>query len=340
MIVRIRMKRLLLILSLAILGCNIPVSFSVDDANATPTVTATFAPPTLTPVPPAFGSEKNPLILALAPSPQADPQMVEAGEKIAAFIETRTGYHLVTMAPSSETSLVDALDKGNAHIAMLSPFGYLAARQNDSVAAILASTRNGKIFYGAQFIANRESEFIPFYDPARDENTDEASAALRQFQDKKACWSDAFSPSGYVVPLGVLSDNKVQIREGAFLEGQASVVRAVYAGDICNFGATYIDARELPALEANYPDVTERVKVIWRVPEIIPYENISMSNSLPLDMRRVIQRAFIDLLLSDNKSLLQEVYGMDEIQVVDDTLYAEFERYWKISGLDLSTLIE
>jgi phosphonate transport system substrate-binding protein len=334
------MKKLLLLLSLAILACNLPVSIAADDAAATPTVTATFTPPTLTPVPPPFGSEKNPLIFALSPSPQANPEMIEAGEKMAAFIEARTGYRLVTMVPSSEASLVDALDKGNAHIATLSPFGYLAARQNNSVAAILASARNGKIFYGAQFLVNRESEFIPFFDPARNENTDEASAALRQFQDKKPCWSDATSPSGYVIPLGVLNESQVQIKEGAFLEGQAGVVRAIYAGDICNFGATYIDARELPALEANYPDVQERVKVIWRIPEIIPYENISMSNSLPLEMRRLIQRAFIDLLLSDSKALLQEVYGMDEIQVVDDAMYAEFEKYWESSGLDLETLIE
>ena len=335
------MKRLLLILSLAILGCNLPVNLAWDPPNATPSATATFAAPTPTVSPPKIGTEKNPLILAIAPTAHAAPELIAAGEKIAAFIQSRTGYRVVTMAPSSETSLIDALDQGNAHIALLSPFGYLAARENDSVTAILASARNGKILYGAQFIINRDSEFIPFYDPARNENTDEETAALRQFQDKKPCWSDAFSPSSYVVPLGALAQSGVQIKEGAFLEGQASVVRAVYAGDICNFGATYIDARELPALEANYPDVVERVVVAWRIPEIIPYENISISNSLPLEMRRAIQRAFIDLLLSPTDShLLKEVYGIDEIQAVDDTKYAEFELYWRDTGLELKKLIE
>ena len=335
------MKKLLLILSLAILACNVPVSLSLDDANATPSPTRTFIAPTQTPSPPKIGTEKNPLILALVPSAHADSKTIASGEKLAKFIESRTGYRLVTMTPSSEASLVDALDKGNAHIALLSPFGYLFARQNNSVAAILAGVRNGKILYGAQFVANRESEFIPFYSPARSENTDEASVALKQFQDKKPCWSDAFSPSGYVVPLGALGQSGVKIEEGAFLEGQASVVRAVYAGDICNFGATYVDARELPALEANYPDVSERVVVIWRIPEIIPYENISMSNSLPLEMRRLIQRAFIDLVLSpEDNHLLKEVYGIDEIQVVDDSAYTEFEQYWKDSGLKIETLVE
>ena len=231
---------------------------------------------------------------------------------------------------------MDALDKGNAHIASLSPFAYLLARENDSVTAILASMRDGQIFYGAQFIANRESGFISYYDAARNENTAEAAEALKQFQDKKPCWSDTTSPSGYVVPLGVLNQAQVQIRSGAFLEGQPNVVRAVYADDICDFGATFIDARQLPALEADYPDVMDKVVVIWRVPNVIPYENISLANSLPLEMRRVIQRAFIDLMLTpEGKAAMQTVYGIDELQIAEDVMYADFALYVNASGLDL-----
>jgi len=336
------MKKLLLILSLAILGCSFPLQLTLDDPDVTPTATATVFAPTQTPlVPPELGTDKNPLIFALAPSPHSNPEVIAAGDEIAAFIESRTGYRLVTIAPSSESSLVDSLNKGNAHIASLSPFGYLLARENDSITAVLAGTRKDQMFYGAQFVANRENEFASFYDITRNENTAGASVALKQFQDKKPCWSDNMSPSGYVVPLGVLNQSGVRIQNGAFLEGQPNVVRAVYADDICDFGVTYIDARQLPALEADYPDVMERVVVIWRVPNIIPYENISLSNSLPLEMRRVLQRAFIDLILSpEGKAALQTVYGMDEIQIVEDAVYADFELYVKASGLNLSTLIE
>ena len=38
------------------------------------------------------------------------------------------------------------------------------------------------------------------------------------------------------------------------------------------------------------------------------------ANSLPIEMRRVIQRAFIDLMLTpEGKAAIQTVYGMDEI---------------------------
>jgi phosphonate transport system substrate-binding protein len=335
------MKKLFLILSLTILGCSSPVRLILGTPTPIPTPTQ-FPAPTQAPlVPPELGTEQNPLILALGPSPRPSAEMISAGEVIAAFIESHTGYRVVTVVPSSEIDLVEAIGKGNAHIASLSPFGYLLARENDSVTVILASLRDNQIFYGAQFIANREGGFTSYYDAERDENTAEAAEALKQFKDKKPCWSDSSSPSGYVVPLGLLTQAQVKTRSAAFLEGQLNVVRAVYADDICNFGATFIDARQLPSLEADYPDVMDRVVVIWRIQKIIPYENISLSNSLPFEMRRVIQRAFIDMMLTpEGKAAVQTVYGLDELQIAEDVMYDDFEIYAKASGLDLSELIK
>jgi len=323
------------------LGCSFPVRLISGTPTQAPTAVP-LAAPTQTPlVPPEPGSEQNPLILALAPSARPSDDVLLAGEAIAAFIEARTGYRLVTVAPPSESVLVDALGKGNAHIASLTPFGYLLGRKNNAVTAILSSQRDGQSFYDAQFIANREGGFTAYYDNERGANTAEAVVALKQFQNKKPCWSDAASPSGYVIPLGLLNQSQAPVREPAFLQGQSSVVRAVYADDICDFGATFVDARTLPSLEANYPDVQDRVIVIWRTPKVIPYENISLSNSLPVEMRRVLQRAFIDLALTpEGKSALQTVYGMDEIQAADDVLYDDFAAYVEASGLDLAELIE
>lgn len=344
MIVRIqfcKMKKLLLTLTLAILGCSSPVQLILGTPTPIQTPTQTPAP-TQTPIATAEpGTEQNPLILALGPSARPSAEMISAGEVISGYIESHTGYKVVNVIPSSETILVDAIDKGNAHIAAFSPFGYLLARENDSVTAILASVRDGQTFYGTQFIANRESDFVSYYDDELGDNTEDANNALKQFQDKKPCWSDAASPSGYVVPLGLLNQSQIGVSSGAFLEGQSSVVRAVYAGGICDFGATYIDARTLPSLEADYSDVMDRVNVIWQSKKIISYENISLSNSLPIEMRRVIQRAFIDLMLTpEGKSAIQTVYGIDELQIAEDVMYDDFEMYVKASGLDLAELIK
>lgn len=338
-----KMKKVLLVLWLAMLGCSLPVQVTLGIPTPTPTSTLVAestptAAPLFTPQP---GSAQNPLILALSPSPRPADDVVAAAERLAAFIQSRTGYRVVTTAPVSEAALVDSLAKGNAHIVSLSPFGYAAASDQNLVSPLLARVRDGRAFYGAQIIISRDKPFTPFFDADRNENTALPAIALKQFNDKKACWSENTSPSGYVIPLGVLKQAGVQIRSEAFLAGQPNVVRAVYTADICDFGGTFIDAREADILEADYPDVLEKVRVAWRIPDIIPYENISISTALPFEMRRVIQRAFIDFMLTpEGKADMQKVYGFDDVQIVEDTAYTEFVNLVRASGVDLQALIK
>jgi phosphonate transport system substrate-binding protein len=259
---------------------------------------------------------------------------------LVAQLEALTGYKFITVAPISEAKLVEAISKGNVQIMSLSPFAYLLAYENEDVTVALASVRDGHTLYGAQFIVNRDSEFTSFNNKASGENTAEAAQALNQFKDKKPCWSDPASPSGYVVPLGLLNQAGVPVGSGAFIQGQPSVVRAVYAADICDFGATFIDARTLPALEASYPDVMDKVTVIWKTPAIIPYENISFALSVPLEMRRVLLRAFVDVMLTpEGKAAIQTVYGIEALQPAENDLYKEFGATVKDSRLDLNKLI-
>lgn len=333
------MKKVFLLFSLLTLACSFTSRLIPVDATATPQPTSA---PTATPQPSGeLGTESNPLILALAPSAHPTDAMINAGDVISAFIQERTGYHVVTVILPSESALLTAISKGNTHITSLSPYGYASAYQRDEVTALLAKVNGDKTFYGTQIIANRTKNFISYFDEIKNENTTDLVSALKQFQEKKACWSDSSSASGYVIPLGLLNQAKVTLRSAAFLGNQPSVVRAVYADDICDFGATFVDARTSPTLEADYPDVLDKVKVVWRIPEIIPYENIVVSVDVPLEIRRVIQRAFIDLMLSpEGKTAIQTVYGFDEIKIIEDSAYAEFVALVNASGLDLLNLIE
>ena len=337
-----KMKKVLLLITLLItLGCSFPLQVTLGTPTAIPTLTPTPGPTVAPQTPPEPGTEQNTFILALAPNPRPTDPVIAAGDVLAAYLEERTGLRIVTVIPASEAVLVDSLAKGNAHIASLSPYAFVMARGDNSVTALLARVRNGEMFYGAQILINREGEFTAYFDEARGENTVDAATALTQFADKKPCWSDEFSPSGYVVPLGLLNQSQVTTRTGAFLEGQPNVVRGVYADDICDFGATFVDARENPVLEADYPDVMDKVLVAWRIPEIIPYENISMSASLPFEMRRNIQRAFLDFMTTpEGKAAMQTVYGFDEMSPVEDAVYAEFIGYVNASGINLPDLLD
>jgi len=88
------------------------------------------------------------------------------------------------------------------------------------------------------------------------------------------------------------------------------------------------------------PHVMDRVIVIWRMEDVIPYENHIDVDDPALEMRRVIQRAFIDLMLTpEGKSAVQTTYGIDELQVVEDAVYAAFAAHVDSSGLQPSPVV-
>lgn len=330
------MKRLLPLVLFGLLACGL---IPTPQPAPAPTATATFLPTaSVANVP--LGTDQNPLILALAPSAQPAQDAIRAADVLKAHLEKSTGYKIVTVIPPNESELVKAFELGNAHIGVLSPFAYLLARDQGSVEAAFARQRNGKIFYGAQFIARKDAGFIAYFDPLKDENSADASVALSQFRDKKPCWADELSPSGYVVPLGVLAEAGVSTRAPAFVAGHPTVVRAVYAQGICDFGATYVDARQYPGLEGEFPDVMKIVVVIWRIPPIIPYETLVFSHGMTVDMRRALERAFVDEMSTpDGKSAIQTLYGIDAMEVVQDAQYDEFRKAVRASGLDLNSLL-
>jgi phosphonate transport system substrate-binding protein len=331
---------LLCLLAAMLMACSVSILGQTPTAasNNPPTPTS-ITPPTARPTGEP-GSDANPLLLALAPAAVPGEAVIAASEVLTGRLRNLTGFSIVAVQPPSEPDLLDALANHNAHIAVLSPFAYVLAHRDNAATVGLASQRDGHALYGAQLIANRESNFESFFDAASDQNTASAETALLQLRGKKPCWSDLASPSGHVIPLGFLNHAQAAPRPGAFLAGQPPVVRAVYAEGICDFGATFIDARLSPALEADYPDVLERVIVLWRIPAIIPYENLSFSTQLSLEQRRILVRAFMDLMIEpQGRSAMQTLYGIDALVPADESMYDEFERYSEASGIDLRRLL-
>ncbi len=337
------MRWLLPLSLLGLLGCKLPVKVGIlPGGAATPTPTATPAEATAIPTPLApLGTADNPLVLALPPSSAPQPDALNAGKTLASLLEKGTGYRVVSVVSPSETDLIQAFGRGDAHIGVLSPFGYLLATDEGVAEAAFGREQNGELFYGAELIARSDAGFTVYFDPVQGKNVADAPVALAQLKDKKPCWTDELSPSGYVVPLGYLQGAGVTTHEGAFLTSHAAVVRALYAGQICDFGATYVDARQYPGLEDELPNVLKKILVIWQIPPIIPYETLVYAAGLPVETQRVLTRALVDLMTTaDGKSAMQTLYGFSAMQVVQDAQYADFRQAVKNSGLELSTLVK
>ena len=326
-------------------NCNLP---RISLTQATATATQTAIPNNITPTdtaPPAIpttelGLAENPLILALPPSANSQAQ-IDAAKVIASQFTERTGYTVVTIIPDSYTALVDALGKGNAHIVLLNPYAYELAYKRDLVRASYAVLKDEEGTYGAQFLATRKGGFTSYFDEGIEKNTEDASVALAQFAGKKPCWSDETSPSGYVIPLGYLNKNRIITKPAAFVEGHPTVVRSLYASGICDFGATYIDARKFPSLEDEFPDLIEQVIVVWRIPAIIPYDVLAFSTNMPQGMRDLFASLIPAIMQTDaGKAAFKTAYDIDELQPVNDGYYEEFRIYVHESGIDLTTLVK
>lgn len=302
---------------------------------------ATAEIPRPTPTPAAMGTLENPLIVALPPGSSSSGERVEAGKAFAEQLSEVTGYSFVVVAPQSYTKLVEAMGQGNAHIAVLSPYAYALAFEKWYANAAFASLKSGEKAYGAQFIVRAEAGFKPYFDARQEKNNADAAAALSQFRDKKPCWPDETSASGYLIPAGILAQNSIPLRPGAILQGQPTVVRAVYVGGICDFGVTYIDARDFPAVLDEYPDVLEQVEVIWRVPPVIPYEVLVIARDLPPVISLAIRDALFRITgMQAGRLALEGAYGIDEWERITDAFYDEFRLYLDFSGVDLESLLE
>ncbi|MBI5839869.1 MAG: phosphate/phosphite/phosphonate ABC transporter substrate-binding protein [Chloroflexi bacterium] len=342
------MNKRLSFLTLAILVvASMILSACAPAATPAPTEPpATEAPteaPTATEPPmPDLGTPENPIIMALAPSATSQ-ELQTGGEAIAAKLSELTGYTIKSVVPTNYAAMIEAMGAGQAHIGWLAPFQYVVAHGKGYADVALSTVRFGSDHYGFQYVANAAAGFTSYYDAATGANTADAATALAQFADKKPCWTDPLSSSGYVLPSGLLAANSIKTKSGAWVQGHPTVIKSVYLspkGEICDFGATFIDARTNVATD--FPDVNEKVVIIWVSEPFIPNDNVSFASGVSADMREKLTQALLDLAGSEEGIALLKSggYSIEGLKVVDDTFYDEFRVYLEASGVDPTSLFK
>ncbi|MGB8252289.1 MAG: phosphate/phosphite/phosphonate ABC transporter substrate-binding protein [Anaerolineaceae bacterium] len=324
-----------------VLAMIVAASMLLSACGTTATPVATEAPVVVaTEAPVAWGTVDHPIVMAMAPSATQE-QLSTGGAAIAAQLKELTGYEITVTIPNSYAALVEAMGSGNAQVGWLPPLVYMLAQYKGFADVGLVTLRSGSDTYGVQFSANVASGFTSYFDPATNKvTTEDAKTALAQFEGKKPCWTDPLSASGYVVPLAFLSQNGIKTKQAAFVIGHPTVITALYAGGICDFGATYIDART--SIKDAPADLMDKVVVIWRTPNFIPNDNVSFAKELPADVRAKIVEALMTMSTTDaGKEILKSAgYQIEGLKVVDDTFYDSFKTYLESTGLDITTLVK
>lgn len=301
--------------------------------------TAPAAPATDAPI----GSASRPIVLAVPASLPTD--IAPLAQEIADQLSALTGLSIATVPVQNERELVAALGAGEVHIAWLTPLAYLYAREKNYADLAFATTRGGQDKQAVEFLVNANAaargEYKTYYDEPTAANFTDALHALAQFANKRPCWSDAYSATGYVAPLGMLAENGIAVKAGAFLQTDAAIVRALYldpAGGICHFGATYFEAR--PLLEAEHEDVGQKVLIVWVSPPTVPYDAVAFAASLPQEVRVPILAALNALAQSESgRAALASVFQTEAFKFADDSLFAGLRHLVDVSGLLLFDLL-
>ncbi len=354
------MRRLLLLWTLFLILLNscttLPISPTQTSSPApslpSPPSPASTRTPGLPAVSPAFstptvdlplGQPEHPLLFALPPS--NDGVVSEEVLQVITHLSHLTGYTILPYVPLSSRDTVNGLTAGSLHLAWVSPAAYLLAHQQGQADIALTAIVLGRDRSASQFLVNRERvqdrQFTLYFDPLTGNNLAEASVALAQFEGARPCWPDPYTLSGYIVPLGLLHHHGVHPKEGAFVQGHATVIKALYqdtAGTLCQFGATLADDRL--SLATELPDVNQRVAVVWRSDPIIPFDGIAYAAILPDDLRLNLTTAFLVMARTEEGlTALRQAFQIDGLQPVDDTFYGPLRSLIDEAGVSLSDLI-
>jgi len=306
---------------------------------------ATLTPlPTSTVTPQPLGTDLNPLVLGIV-SISSDPNAMSAADEVAASVQKVTGFVIKTRAFSSYNNLIDEKSFKRVHLAFLPPLTYLYANQMGFAQVGMLANHFGVYQYASRFFANAAAKYTIYYDPASDRSTAGPEIALKQFNGKQPCWVDSQSPSGYVIPLGILKDNEVNVTDGAFLISPVGVIRALYITGICDFGATFAttgDPRTSPSVNQDLTDVMNRVLVIWQTDPIIPSTNLSFHPMINSEMRQDLAYGFKDLVKDDpGRAALSTAvsYDISDLKMVEETIYEPFRKIVNAASINLLNFI-
>jgi phosphonate transport system substrate-binding protein len=323
------------------------ISLSLILAACAPTPAPTEAPPapteampepTAAPAMPEYGTADHPIVIAFEPSQNTD-QILASGQALIDLLTAETGLTFEGTVPTSYAALTEAMGSGNAQIGWMATFAYILAHQKGYADAALITNRFGSDHYGAQFIASPDAGFevspnVP--------GTEADFGILRQFKGKKVCFADEQSTSGHVVPLIFLKKaglTDADIPEPVYAGGHTAVVEAIYAGGICDYGTTFVDART--GATKDHPDVNDKVIVVFQTEALIPNDNMSYAPDMPQELRDKITAAMVKIAgTEEGKKALGDLYQIAAVVPVDDTAYDAFRSYLDAAGVDLSAYVK
>lgn len=254
----------LLLTSLAACGASTQAASGNDDRSDSP-------------------SEK--LVFAAIPSEQqTDPR--QSWKTVIEMLEEETGRQVEFKQTTNYNGVIEGLKSGTVDVGMLGPFSY-----------VLARTVGAKITPVGIAVEDNKQPTYHSYGIAQGD--DAKVTSIEDFKDKKVCFVDPASTSGYLFPSAGLEEAGIDPDKDLtpMMAGAHDLsVQSVKSGK-CDVGFasdTMVDTT-MPSTGKLKPG---EIKVVWRSPAI-PSSPVAMRDALPDEVKKKISETFLTKLNKD-----------------------------------------
>lgn len=276
-----------------------------------------------------LGSKTNPVKLYFTPSIDGA-IILPNSQKFIKYLEKETGLFFKSGIPTNYISVVEAFGSKRADIGLMNSFGYLLANRKYGARTYLKVIRHGKGYYRGQILAHVDSNI----------------KTIKDIHGKRFAYTDSSSTAGYIMPLKILRENKIQPKSTVFALKHDNVVTMIYQKQV-DAGATFYgpptsdgkiqDARYL--VKTQFPDIEEKVKII-KITDKIPNDPFVFRKGLPKDIiDKFISALKKYLKTKEGKRVFKTIYSVTDVIKAKDSDYNGLRQMVRSINLDLGKLV-
>lgn len=263
-----------------------------------------------------LGSKENPFKFYLIPA-QDIQALTENGKILETYLNKELDFAVSVELPVSYIAVVEAFGSKRADAAIINTFGYILANEKYGVEARLKLINRGHEEYYGQIIARADGP-----------------KTIQELKGKKFAFVDPASTSGYLLPLRLFKQEKIDIKEHVFAGRHDSVVSAVYQKQV-DAGATFYtepdpdgspkDARML--LKTQHPDVFDKIKIL-KLTGPIPNDPVVFRKDVPEEMKQKIIQTLVKYMKTEaGAKTFYNLYHITDFKVAGDKDYDKVRGY-------------